>query len=49
MLEGIYNFRQVEGLSLKGQFAVDRDNLLGNNVGVLLSVSYNRLFDLFTR
>ena len=49
MLEGIYNFRQVEGLSLKGQFAVDRGNILGNNVGVLLSVSYNRLFDLFTR
>lgn len=49
MLEGIYNFRQVEGLSLKGQFAIDRGKLLGNNVGVLLSVSYNRLFDLFTR
>lgn len=49
MLEGIYSFKQVKGLDLKGQLAIDRGNLLGNNFGVLLSLSYNGALNIFGR
>ena len=47
MVEGIYSFKQVEGLSVKGQIAFDRGDLLGDNFGVLLSVNYKGLLNLF--
>lgn len=47
MVEGTYSFPQVKGLDLKGQLAVDRGNLLGNNFGVMFSLSYNGLFNVF--
>ena len=47
MLEGVYSFKQVEGLSVKGQIAFDRGDLLGDNFGVLLSVNYKGLLNLF--
>lgn len=47
MIEGIYDFRQVKGLTVKGQVAFDKGDLLGDNFGVLLSISYKGLFDIF--
>ncbi len=47
MLEGVYRFRQVEGLSVKGQVAFDKGGLIGDNFGVLLSVNYRGIFNLF--
>lgn len=49
MLEGIYDFRQVSGLSLKGQVAFDRGSLLGDNFGVMLSLSYKGILNIFNR
>lgn len=47
MLEGCYNFKQVKGLSLKGQIAFDRGNLIGDNFGGGLTLSYNGLLNVF--
>ena len=47
MLEGIYDFRQVKGLSLKGQVAFDKGDLLGDNFGVMFSLSYKGILNLF--
>ena len=50
MLEGTYHFKQVKGLTLNGQLAFDKGELAGgDNFGVLLSVKYNGLFDIFKR
>lgn len=50
MLEGTYHFKQVKGLTLNGQVAFDKGALAGgDNFGVLLSVKYNGLFDIFKR
>ena len=50
MLEGTYHFKQVKGLTLNGQVAFDKGELAGgDNFGVLLSVKYNGLFDIFKR
>ena len=48
MLEGTYHFRQVKGLTVKGQIAFDKGPLAGgDNFGVLIGVSYKGLFDVF--
>ena len=47
MLEASYAFNQVKGLSLKGQFAMDRGNLLGDSYGVLVSLKYDGILNLF--
>ncbi len=48
MLEGTYHFRQVKGLTVKGQVAFDKGPLAGgDNFGVLIGVSYKGLFDVF--
>ncbi len=48
MLEGTYHFRQVKGLTVKGQIAFDKGPLSGgDNFGVLVGVSYKGLFDVF--
>lgn len=47
MLEGAYTVRQVPGLTVKGQVAIDRGTLLGNNFGAMLSLSYNGLLNIF--
>lgn len=47
MLEGIYDFKQVKGLSLKGQVAFDKGSLLGDNFGAGLTLSYNGLLNIF--
>ena len=50
LLEGTYHFKQVKGLTLNGQLAFDKGELAGgDNFGVLLSVKYNGLFDIFKR
>lgn len=50
MLEGLYHFKQVKGLTLKGQIAFDKGQLAGgDNFGVLLSVNYKGFFDIFNR
>ena len=50
MLEGTYHFKQEKGLTLNGQVAFDKGALAGgDNFGVLLSVKYNGLFDIFKR
>ncbi len=49
MLEGVYSFRQVKGLQIKGQLAIDRGNLLGDNFGALLSVSYQGILNIFKK
>lgn len=47
MLEGTYRFPQIDGLSVKGQVAFDKGDLLGDNFGVLLSVNYRGVLDIF--
>lgn len=40
----------MKGLTLNGQLAFDKGELAGgDNFGVLLSVKYNGLFDIFKR
>lgn len=46
MLEGNYEPAGIPGLSIKAQIALDKGNLLGDNFGGLVSVSYNGLFNL---
>ena len=46
MLEGNYEPEKIPGLSVKAQIAFDKGNLLGDNFGGLISVSYNGLFNL---
>ena len=42
--------KRVKGLTLNGQLAFDKGELAGgDNFGVLLSVKYNGLFDIFKR
>lgn len=43
MLECVYSWHNLPGLNLKGQLAIDRGDLFGDNFGVLLSVSYRGL------
>lgn len=47
MLEASYAFKQVKGLSLKGQFAMDRGNLLGDSYGVLVALKYDGILNIF--
>ena len=46
LLECIYDWKNVPGLKVSGQFGIDRGTLFGNNTGVLLSVSYQGLLKL---
>ena len=46
MLECVYSWGNLPGLKIKGQVAIDRGELFGDNFGVLLSVSYRGLFKL---
>lgn len=41
ILEGIYDFKWVKGLSAKCQFAIDRGDLYNDNFGAMLTISYN--------
>lgn len=41
MLEATYSPRWLHGLEMKAQFALDRGSLYGNNVGQLISITYN--------
>lgn len=43
MLECVYSWHNIPGLNIKGQLALDRGDLFGNNFGLLLSVSYRGL------
>lgn len=43
MLEAGWQFRQIPGLKLRGQFAFDSGNLYGDNYGVSLSLTYSGL------
>ncbi len=43
MIECEYDCKQVSGLSVKGNVAMDRGTLYGNNFGVMLSVAYRGL------
>lgn len=43
MVECVYKWHNVPGLDIKGQIAVDRGSLYGDNFGVLFSVSYSGL------
>ena len=45
MIECVYDWKNVPGLRVKGQFGIDRGTLFGNNTGVLLSVSYHGLLN----
>lgn len=49
MLEGVYRFTQADGLVLKGQIAFDKGGLIGDNFGVLFSVNYCGLVNLFKK
>ena len=40
MIEANYNFPKIPNLSIKGQLAFDVGNLIGNNFGALVSLSY---------
>lgn len=40
LLEGVYSFSTISGLSLKAQFAFDAGKLYGTNVGVLVALTY---------
>ena len=40
MIEAIYNFAKIPNLSIKGQLAFDAGNMIGNNFGALVSLSY---------
>lgn len=46
MLEATYSPSKVNGLDIKAQLALDHGKLLGNNVGALVSVTYNGNFTL---
>ncbi len=46
MLEATYSPRSIAGLDVKAQLAMDHGNLLGNNTGALVSVTYNGNFTL---
>lgn len=43
MVECVYKWHNVPNLNIKGQVAIDRGTLYGDNFGVLLSVSYQGL------
>lgn len=45
MIEARWNMPHINGMSLKGQVAMDRGDMYGNNFGVLLSLSYNGIFN----
>lgn len=49
MLEGIYSVGRFPGLDVCCQIAVDRGTLLGNNFGVMLSLSYSGVLNLFSK
>lgn len=40
MLEAVYTFPKIPNLNIKGQIAFDAGNLIGNNWGALVSLSY---------
>lgn len=44
MLEAKYNFERVDGLSICGQLGMDFGELVGKNIGGLISISYSGLF-----
>ena len=46
LLEGIYEFKGIPGLQVKGQFAFDSGSLYGDNMGALVSISYWGLLKL---
>lgn len=46
MGEIIWDVTKIKGLSVKGQIAFDRGELLGNNFGALLSLTYSGNFSL---
>lgn len=46
LLEGIYEFKGIPGLQVKGQFAFDSGSLYGDNMGALVSISYRGLLKL---
>ena len=46
MVECVYKLHNVPGLKIKGQLGFDCGNLLGDNFGVLMSISYNGLLKL---
>ncbi len=46
MIEGKYRLNSVPGLDVKAQFAIDNGNLVGNNTGFCVSVSYNGNFNI---
>lgn len=46
MIECVYDCKNVPGLNFKGQIAIDRGKLYGDNFGALLSVSYRGLLKL---
>lgn len=45
MIECVYKWHSLPGLDIKGQIAMDRGTLYGDNLGVLLSVSYSGLLN----
>lgn len=47
MIEGAYHFPKIEGLSVKGQVAMDKGNMFGDNFGVLLALSYQGFLNVF--
>ena len=44
MIECTYDFPKIDGLSVRTQFGMDRGELLGKNIGGLVSISYSGLF-----
>lgn len=49
MLEGTYHMPKIPGLTLKGQIAFDKGDLIGDNFGVLFGVSYSGSLNIFDK
>lgn len=43
LVECVYDWHNVPGLTIKGQVAIDRGDIYGDNFGVLLSIAYKGL------